>query len=225
MARLNFSQIFKPTATCLRGDERSDFAAVETLLGSQVEDEAASSQQTQVAMERLLRRWKLATYATTFILCFLLITLLSVLRQRDGHPVQQIFCEPASLNVDKAVDEADLAQHPQKPQLSLKRWCSTTTFTKIERHIKDLRRMKWTKPGMISIAVCRADLVVLSHPDRSNRHRHRTDRRKRRFTSSQPYPDYSRRRRPLCCRHRGVSSTSLPGKYRTNPFGVILALT
>ena len=101
MARFKFSQIFKSTATHLSGDERPDFAAVETLLGSKSEDEAVSDQQRQVATERLLRRWKFATYAMAFILCFLSITLSSLLRKQHGHPVRQIFCEPASSSVDK----------------------------------------------------------------------------------------------------------------------------
>ena len=163
MARFKFSQIFKSTVTHLSGDERPDFAAVETLLGSKSEDEAVSDQQRQVATERLLRRWKFATYAMAFILCFLSITLLSLLRKQYGRPVREIFCEPASSSVDKGGGRGLMyPQHPQKRQSSTKKSCSTTTSTKTERHIRDLRRTKWTKPGTISTAVCRARFVVRS---------------------------------------------------------------
>ena len=106
-----------------------------------------------IYLNRLLRRWKFATYALISILCFTLAMLLLLLQQQNEHAIEQIFCEPGSLNFDRVMNEANVLQHPQKLQLSSKRSSSTTTFMKTEHHIKDLQQMRWTDPGTISMTV------------------------------------------------------------------------
>ena len=96
MAAYKFPQILSSNSPYPSEDERPDSAAVEKLLDSDTEDEAAENQQTKVASERLLRRWKFATYALTFIICCLSLLQFFLSRQQYEHPAQQPFCERAS---------------------------------------------------------------------------------------------------------------------------------
>ena len=95
MAAFKFPQILNSSSPYPSEDEQPDSAAVEKLLDFETDNEAANNQQTKIGLERLIRRWKVATYALTFMICFLLLLQFFLLRQQYEHPAQQPFCKRA----------------------------------------------------------------------------------------------------------------------------------